>query len=301
MKKAILLFVVCMNIFPLCAQFSADLANVEPGSKRIYKVQSNGIKYRYDFEEDGMKGAVIVDPAANRTAILYPDKKYVRYTETSSAFSGMMDPNQGFKQMQKRFPPKNAGRENILGFETEKVELYAGEQKVITGWYSEELGFLVKMIKHGRENDYVELTNIKKGKIDDSLFKIPEDYTEIDDQMRIKIPEPPPPTSWKTIEATLPVKGEFTRGEKITFNVQDNKYLYFNLKNETSEPAKIIRIPMRDGKDLPEAEQMPIGNRTERLYANETESFGSYFEPGDDLIIQVHEGKIHIEISPEKR
>ncbi len=142
---------------------------------------------------------------------------------------------------------------------------------------------------------------IKIGKIDDSLFKISEDYIEIDDQMRIKIPEPPPPTSWKTIEATLPVKGEFTRGEKITFNVQDNKYLYFNLKNETSEPAKIIRIPMRDGKDLPEAEQYPIAYRTERLYADETEKFGSYFEPGDDVIIEVHEGKMLIEISKEKR
>ncbi len=129
MKKVIFLLFVNLLILPLSAQFSADLTNVQPGDKRIYKVQSNGTKYRYDFEEDGMKGAVIVDPAANRTAILYPDKKYVRYTETTSAFSGMMDPNQGFKQMQKRFTPKDAGTETILGFKAKKLEIYAGENK----------------------------------------------------------------------------------------------------------------------------------------------------------------------------
>ncbi len=226
MKKVILVLFVNLLILPLSAQFSADLANVQPGDKRIYKVHSNGTKYRYDFEEDGMKGAVIVDPAANQTAILYPDKKYVRYVETSSPFSGMMDPNQGFKQMQQRFTPKDAGSETMLGYKVKKLEIYAGEDKIVTGWYSEDLGFLVKMIKHGRENDYMELTNIKKGKIDDSLFKIPEDYIEVDDQMRIKIPEPPPPESWNSIELNLPIKGDYKRGDNISFSIPENKSLH---------------------------------------------------------------------------
>ena len=218
--KAMLLMLGIAPGISLCqAQFSAELINADRGNNKIYLVKSDGTKYRYDIEEDGKKIIVIVDPVANRTALLYSDTMFVRYLETNSPFSAMMDPNQGFKQMQKRFTPKDAGTETILGFEAKKLELYAGEKKVITGWYSEELGFLMKMLYEGREDTYVELTNIKKGKIDDSLFNIPDNYTEVDDQMRIKIPEPPPPTSWKTIEATLPVKGEFTRGEKNTFNV----------------------------------------------------------------------------------
>ncbi len=302
MKKVILLFTVSLFILPLCAQFTAELTDVQQGNKKTYIVKSDGEKYRYDFEEDGIKGVVIVDPVANRTAILYPDNKYVRYTETTSSFSGMMDPNQGFKRMQNRFTEKNTGTEKILGVEAEKLELYAGDEKVITAWYSKELDFLVKMTYQGRENTFVELSNIEQKEVDVSLFTIPEDYTEVDDQMRIKIPEPPPPESWKTIEATLPVKGEFVRGDQIVFNVQKNKYLYVYLKNETSKPAKIITIlSMRNGMKVPDKDQYPVSYRTKRLYKNETESFGNYWEPGDDLIIQVHEGKMHIEVAKEKR
>lgn len=301
MKKVILLFAVSMFILPLYAQFTAELTIAEQGNKKIYLIQSDGSKYRYDFEEDGMKGVVIVDPVANRTAILYPDRKYVRYTETTSAFSGMMDPNQGFKRMQNRFTEKNIGAEKILGVEAEKLELYAGDEKVITAWYSKELSFLVRMTYQGRENTFVELSNIEQRDVDASVFTIPEDYIEVDDQMRVMIPEPPPPESWKTIEATLPVKGEFVRGDQIVFNVQKNKYLYVYLKNETSKPAKIITIlSMRNGMKVPDKDQYPVSYRTKRLYKNETESFGNYWEPGDDLIIQVHEGKMHIEVAKEK-
>ena len=302
MKKVILLFAVSMFILPLYAQFTAELTIAEQGNKKIYLIQSDGSKYRYDFEEDGMKGVVIVDPVANRTAILYPDRKYVRYTETTSAFSGMMDPNQGFKRMQNRFTEKNIGAEKIMGVEAEKLELYAGDEKVITAWYSKELSFLVRMTYQGRENTFVELSNIEQRDVDASVFTVPEDYIEVDDQMRVMIPEPPPPESWKTIEATLPVKGEFVRGDQIVFNVQKNKYLYVYLKNETSKPAKIITIlSMRNGMKVPDKDQYPVSYRTKRLYKNETESFGNYWEPGDDLIIQVHEGKMHIEVFEEKR
>lgn len=84
MKKTILSAMILFIGMPLCqAQFSADLAIVQPGDKRIYKVQSNGIEYRYDFEEDGMKGSVIVDPAANRTERLYANEteKFGSYFE----------------------------------------------------------------------------------------------------------------------------------------------------------------------------------------------------------------------------
>ncbi len=303
MKKIISLIISIFLLIPFSqAQFTADFTLVEQGNKKIYKVQSDGSKYRYDFVEEGMKGIMIVDEAANQTAILLPEKKYVRYTETTSQFSQMMDPNQGFKQMQSRFTKKEMGSENVSGIKTEKLELYLDDQKILTAWYSIELDFLVRMTYQGRENTFVELINIKQEEVDPGAFVIPGDYTEVDDQMRIKIPEPPPPESWKTIETTLPVKGEFSRGDRITFNVQENKYLFVYLENKTSKPAKIITIlSKRNGKEVAEEDQYPIGYRTKRLYKNETESGGNYWEPGDDLIIEVHEGKMHIEVAKEKR
>ena len=300
MKKIILLFLVSLFVLPLCAQFTAELTDVQRGNKKIYIVKSDGTKYRYDFEEDGMKGVVIVDPATNQTAILYPDKKFVRYIETTSAFSGSMDPNQGFKRMQKEYTEKKIGSEKILGVDAEKIELYARDKKVITAWYSKELRFLVKMVRHRQENIFIELTNIQKMKIDASLLIVPDDYIEVDDRMRIKIPEPPPPESWKTIEATLPINSEFIRGDRITYKVPVGKYYRIILKNKTAEPAKIVRTSMKDGKEISEDKQGPASYRTTRLYKEESLSV-LYRGEGDDVVINVHEGKMHIEIFEEKQ
>ena len=302
MKKISILFIVSLFVLPLCAQFTAELTDVQRGNKKTYIVKSDGTKYRYDFEEDGIKGVVIVNSAAERTALLFPEKKQVLYGDLTSSMSLMGDPFQAFRFMQTMYDTKQAGMEKILGFDTEKLELYMDEKIILTAWYSDELGFLLKMINHIAENTYMELTNIQLGKIDADLFIIPDDYIEVDDQMRIKIPEPPPPESWKTIEATLPINSEFIRGDQIAFNVQENKYLFVYLKNKTSKPAKIITIlSMRNGKKVAGKDQYPVSYRTKRLYENETESFGNYWEPGDDLIIQVHEGKMHIEVAKEKR
>ncbi|HZK61326.1 MAG TPA: hypothetical protein VFC41_04570 [Anaerovoracaceae bacterium] len=76
MKKPILSALVLFIGMPLCqAQFSADLVNVKKGNKTIYQLQSDGTSYRYDFEEIGMKGIVIVNPEKGKTAILMPQQK----------------------------------------------------------------------------------------------------------------------------------------------------------------------------------------------------------------------------------
>ena len=250
MKKTILLFAVCMYIFPLCAQFTAELTDVQRGNKKTYIVKSDGAKYRYDFEEDGIKGVVIVNSTAEQTALLFPEKKQVLYGDLTSSMSLMGDPFQAFRFMQTMYDTKQAGMEKILGFDTEKLELYMDEKIILTAWYSDELGFLLKMINHIAENTYMELTNIQQGKIDADLFIIPDDYIEVDDQMRIKIPEPPPPESWKTIEATLPINSEFIRGDRIAFKVPVGERYRIILINEITEPAKIIRTSMKDGYEL---------------------------------------------------
>ena len=301
MKKIILLFTVSMLILPLYAQFTAELTDVQRGNKKTYIVKSDGTKYRYDFEEDGIKGVVIVNSTAERTALLFPEKKQVLYGDLTSSMSLMGDPFQAFRFMQTMYDTKQAGMEKIMGFDTEKLELYMDEKIILTAWYSDELGFLLKMINHIAENTYMELSNIQQRDIDAGLFIVPDDYIEVDKRMRIKIPEPPPPESWKTIEATLPINGEFVRGDRITFKVPVGERYRIILKNETTEPAKIIRTSMKDGKELSENKQGPASFRTSRLYKEETSSVLYIGDAGNDVIINVHEGKMHIEIFAEKR
>ncbi len=281
--------------------FSAEMLNVQRGNETRYQLRSDGNKYRYDLEEEGMKGAVIVNQEEGKTAILMPEKKYVHYTDINSSTSLMNDPYQSFLYMKSRYEEKKIGEESFAGFKCDKSELYASGQLVYTAWYSEDLGFLVKLVNEMANNTYMELRDINKGDISDNLFVVPEDYVEVDREMRPIIPEPPAPDSWKTVKASIPIKGEYKRGDAITFNIPESINYKFNLNNTTDQPAKIIRISMRDGKELPDDEQGPVSYRTRRLYAGESFSNVYNWKAGNEMIIQVHEGVINIEIIPENK
>jgi len=299
MRKIILLVTVSLLVLPLSGQFTAVMNLTERENKKEYQVRSDGIKYRYDFEENGMKMIVIADPEANRNAILMPDKKFVLYVEPSSSRIAMFDPYQAFKQMRNKFSEKDAGTENVLGVETEKVEIYIDEDKVLTGWFSPELSFLVKSVNHG--NGYMcELNDIEQKNVDAALFTIPEDYTEVDMKMRPVIPEPPAPTSWETINVNLPVIKEFERGDRIVFKIPDCERYKIELANEADSPSKIVRTTFKDGKELPEDKIGPASFRSDRLYGGETLSCTYYGEPGNEVVILVFEGKMKIEITPDE-
>jgi hypothetical protein len=281
--------------------FSAEMLNVRRGTESIYQLQSMGEKYRYDFDESGMKGIVIVDQKKGETAILMPDEKFVHYTDIHSQTSLMNDPYQAFIYSKSRYDEKKLGKEKIAGYDCIKSELYASGQLVYTAWYSEELDFLVKLVNEMADNTYMELREIEKGKISEEIFSVPEDYTEVDRKMRPIIPEPPAPDSWKEIKSSIPLKGEYKRGDVILFKVPESRNYKFILNNNIDRPAKIIRIGMRDGKELPDNEQGPVSYRTRRLHAGESFSNVYSWEEGDEKLIQVHEGVINIEILPENR
>lgn len=300
MKKHALIFVLIMCGYSFChAQFTSELTDVKHGERRSYLVKSDGKKYRYDMEEDGLNVVMIVDPSSERTALLFPEKKQVQYIDFMSLVSE--DPFQSFKYWEKKLSEKEVGTEKIWGFETVKKELYDGDQKVFTAWYSNELQFVLKMKNHLVENFYMEMTNIEQRKPDSTLFVVPDDYVEVDKQMRPVIPEPPPPESWKAIEATLPINGDFVRGDRITFKVPVGERYRIVLNNKTSEPAKIIRTVMEDGVELPKEKIGPISFRTSRLHQDESSSILYIGRAGDDVILEIHEGKLHIEIGAEEK
>ena len=58
---------------------------------------------------------------------------------------------------------------------------------------------------------------------------------------------------------------------------------------------------MKDGKELPANEQGPLSYRTRRLYKEESFKDTFRWKAGEDKIMQVHEGKILIEIIPKVR
>jgi len=297
------LFIIIGLIMPMISQgqkpFTAEMINTRQGNETIYRLRSDGDKYRYDFEDGGMKGAVIVDPVKGLTAILMPDKKFVHFTDIHSSTSLMNDPVQAFLYSRSRYEEKQAGKEKISGYNCIKSGLYASGELIFTAWYSEELGFLVKLVNEKANNTNMELSNIKEEDISTEVLNVPGDYTEVDKKMRPLIPEPQAPESWKEIKVSIPVKGVYKRGDVISFVVPESTNYKIILNNSSGQPAKIIRTGLRDGKELPDKEQGPPSYRTKRLHGGESSSAVYSWKAGDIKNIQVHEGVINIEIVPE--
>lgn len=213
----------------------------------------------------------------------------------------MNDPYQAFIYSKSRYDEKKIGEEKVSGFNCDKTELYASDQLIFTAWYSEDLGFLVKLVNEMDDNTYMELSDINKEDISDKVFAVPDDYVEVDRKMRPLIPEPPAPELWNTVEVAIPLEGEYKRGDLLSFKVPESRHYKVILNNNTDKPAKIIRIGMRDGKELPDNEQGPLSYRTKRLYGGESFSNIYSWKAGDEKLIQVHEGVLNIEIIPENR
>ena len=298
MKRLLIIFLFFyFSSFAFC-QFQAIMTNVMKSKELTSTVYSDLKQYRYEFEEDGIKGVMIVNQEANQTFILMPDKKFFRKTTCDDMFSAMNDPVQSYQQYKQYGKEKSVGNELINGLNCIKKELYRGDSKVYTMWFSEELNFPVKIINHPA-NVYMQLSDIKKWKPQDSFFMVPGDYTEVDNKMRPVIPEPPAPEKWVIKTVSLPFEGTIKRGTKLKFKIIERKKCNLSYANNTDKPAKFIRHSFRDGKEKPDDEQGPIKYRTFRLYPGDKSSSAYVWEPGNEILIEVYEGEIYFNIFSE--
>lgn len=298
---AILLLTTLPFILQGQSSFVAKMTDRKLGNKIMYTVTSDGEKYRYDFIESGIPGTIIVNQGKNKTVILRPEKKYVHYTETSSVTSKMNDPVQRVMAAAEQYTKKQLENEEIAGFTCNKSELFEGDKKRFTFWFSEELNYPLKIVNHLGENIYTEMSDIKLQEVDSSVFEIPEGYTEVDRWMRPVIPELPTPEQWNTIETNLPMNGEYQRGDLVTFKVPKTTNYSVLLYHRSTEPAKIIRKTFRDGKELPKNEQAPLPYRSQRLTEKEWTQGTFNWKEGDNIVLEIHEGKLGVEIKAENR
>jgi len=144
MKQILLISIFFFFSLNLFCQFQAKMINSFSGKKRLYSVYSDLNHYRYEFEEDGMKGIVIVTPDANQTNILIPDKKYVHRSTCDGMMSRMNDPVQSYEVYKKHGEEKILGEVTINGYKCTAKEMYQGDTKVFSAWYSEKLNFPIK-------------------------------------------------------------------------------------------------------------------------------------------------------------
>jgi hypothetical protein len=88
------------------------------------------------------------------------------------------------KQTGVKYEVKSLGRQTVNGFacDVKEYRYKEGDNGVTTQWYSPKLNYMIKTEhkKDGTVTFTQELTDIKSGKVDASLFEVPAGYVKFD-------------------------------------------------------------------------------------------------------------------------
>jgi len=293
---------LCIGLFlsmGLSAQFSAEMVNVVQGHERHYKMYSDLENYRYEFEESGEPGIVIVRPGENKTFILMPDRKFVHITSCDGMMSRMNDPWQSYLWFRSYGEEETTGTTELMGYKCTTRSVYQSGSKVFTCNFSEKLNFPLSMKSDIEGNTYMKLNNIKKWKADPEMFEVPDDYTEVDKRLRPIVPEPAPPDNWSVERGSLPFSKSLERGEKMWFAVTGDDYYKFIIQNNSDAPGKLIYHIYKDDKPLDNNEQGPEKYRTYRLFPGEKKNLTKDWKEGYEILVEVYEGILELEVKPE--
>ncbi|HSL89227.1 MAG TPA: hypothetical protein VK870_07990 [Ignavibacteriaceae bacterium] len=180
--SVLILFLLSASAF---GQFKGKMVFDSMNEEHSYDVYYCDLGYRYEFNEDGQKGIVIVKSGAQEVLILMPEQKMAMKTPSNNPMSMANDPLQSFEYYKDSGNFEEAGEELINGILCKKSTLYNKEnpsQKMFTMWYSEDYKFPMKMINHidGSEDSKMEMQDVRSWKPDPSMFEIPADYQLMD-------------------------------------------------------------------------------------------------------------------------
>ncbi len=186
MKKIILLFVISLFFLPLSAQFKANMTFNSMGQQRTFKVFSAEAGYRYEFNESGQKGVIIVKKGSSEVIILMPQQKMAMKSSASDPMSMGNDPLAAFDHYRNEGNlMKDEGEEMVNGVKCRKSSLWNKDnptQKMFTLWLSDKYNFPIKMINHidGSGDSTMELKDIETWTPDPKSFEIPDGYQVMD-------------------------------------------------------------------------------------------------------------------------
>lgn len=165
--------------FSSFGQFSAEFIQKSGPEEVITKLYVQNPFYRMEFEEAGRKGIVLVDTKEGTSKVLMPEQKMFMEMKIEDASQLMRDPFQALDYFKSMGAVKNIGKETINGYVCDKYLIQHEGKDIMTQWFSEKLQFPIKIINHSDEDMVLELRNIKESPQDPSLFKVPEDYQQM--------------------------------------------------------------------------------------------------------------------------
>ncbi|MBN2634562.1 MAG: DUF4412 domain-containing protein [Bacteroidales bacterium] len=185
MKKITTLLLLALVSISLSAQFRGKMNFNTMGKTRSFTVYSAIEGYRYEFNEDGQQGVIIVKSDSQQVIILMPQQKMAMKSSPDNPMSMMNDPLRAFEQNKTSGILKETGKETINGIPCTKSVLYNREnpsQKMFTMWYSDKYKFPMKMVNHidGSQNSGMEMSDVEPWTPDPQSFEIPPGYQVMD-------------------------------------------------------------------------------------------------------------------------
>jgi hypothetical protein len=179
----------CLGLFVLiplfgqahAAEFSAETVMDRLGKKQKVKVFVKGEKLRQEMLDIfGQKQVLISNPQKGLTLLLYPETKIYREIPAASALSPIGENDEDLKKIGKS---RLIGKEEVNGYLCDKYEIafhntYRGRLLV---WVAQKLNYPIRMVQDGPAEGALnrELTNIREGGVDESLFELPPDFRKV--------------------------------------------------------------------------------------------------------------------------
>lgn len=169
------------------AQFKGKMVFNNMDKERSFDVYYSDLGYRYEFDEEGQKGVVLVKSGSREVVILMPQQKMAMKTPSDNPMSMVNDPLQAYNHYKDSGIFKDDGEEYVNGILCQKSILYNKDnpsQKMFTIWYSEEYKFPMKIINHidGSEDSGMEMKDVEPWVPESGKFEIPSDYQLMDMQ-----------------------------------------------------------------------------------------------------------------------
>lgn len=165
--------------FSSFGQFSAEFIQKSGPEEVVTKLYVQNPFYHMEFEEAGRKGIVLVDTKEGTSKVLMPEQKMFMEMKSEDPRQLMNNPFQALDYFKSMGAVKKIGKETINGYVCDKYLIQHEGKDLMTQWFSEKLQFAIKIINHSDEDMVLELRNIKEGPQDPSLFKVPEDYQQM--------------------------------------------------------------------------------------------------------------------------
>ena len=188
-----LLTMVAFSGLAAASEFSADLVMEGGPMSGKGKVWVKGNKMRQEFGDQFAKVITIIDLDQGFNWVLIPENKAYMKNKLETKGKGFRPENfAGMQQGQMKAQIELVGAETVNGYACDKY-LITFENKqmgTMTQWFAKKLNYPIKTINESPQMGKVvtELQNIKKGGVEDELFKIPEGYKEMKQPMIPQMP-----------------------------------------------------------------------------------------------------------------